>query len=118
MAARRELHERIENEANAHGSDLGSQNQVPMWPKFATAVRSLDSQYVFISFYCAIIALPLYVSWACLRSSHVHTALPVRLWRPMCCSDAYNKFTLHACYPLPLDLLVLSLLKEEPRFCA
>ena len=47
MAARRELHERIENEANAHGSDLGSQNQVPMLPKFATAVRSLDSQYVF-----------------------------------------------------------------------
>ena len=52
-----------------------------------------------------------YASWAYLRSSYVHTALPLRLWCswlcPRYCSDAFNCFTMHSCYdstsawPLP-----------------
>ena len=49
MAARRELLERIENESKAYGSDFGS-HYLPTWQEFETAVRSLCSQYVLISF--------------------------------------------------------------------
>ena len=49
MAARRELLECIENESKAYGSDFGS-HYLPTWQEFETAVRSLWSQYVLISF--------------------------------------------------------------------
>ena len=73
------------------------------WQECATAVHSLCSQYVFLSF---SLHMPLsrfhYASWAYLRSSYVHTALPLRLWRSWfisrCCSDAFNCFTMHSCY--------------------
>ena len=43
-----------------------------------------------------------YASRAYLRSSYVHAALPLRLWRsclcPRCSSDAFNSFTMHSCY--------------------
>ena len=52
------------------------------WQECATAVRSLCSQWVLLSF---SLHMPLsrfhYASWAYLRSSYVHTALPLRLWR-------------------------------------
>ena len=49
MAARRELFERIENESKAYGSDFGSQS-LPTRQEFETAVRSMCSQCVLISF--------------------------------------------------------------------
>ena len=49
MAARRELLERIENESKAYGSNFES-HYLPTWQEFETAVRSLCSQYVLISF--------------------------------------------------------------------
>ena len=78
-------------------------DSTPTWQECATAVRSLCSQWVLLSF---SLHMPLsrfhYASWAYLRSSCVHTALPLRLWRSWfisrCCSDAFNCFTMHSCY--------------------
>ena len=73
-------------------------------------------------FQCAVIALPLYASWAYSRSSYVNIALPLRLWRswlcPRCCSDAFNCFTMDSCYDStsawPFQPVTLFLAERRP----
>ena len=128
MVARRELLERTENDSKAYGSDFRF-HYLPTWQEFETAVRSLCSQYVLISFsvchYRAStirFALPLYASCAYSRSSYVNTALPLRLWRswlcPRCCSDAFNCFIMDSCHDStsawPFQPVTLFLAERRP----